>query len=192
MKRPYKLIIDPGHGGKDPGAVNKNLGLKEKDITMKVGRYLLGISLVGDYLFDPIMTRVSDLALSLKNRCVFANRVEADAFVSIHHNARLTQKPGLEIETYCNPGSIKGHNFASIVQADLMNDMAKVIKTLDRGVKQKAFYVLRKTKMPAILVELGFITDDEEARFLMEDNNLKYMALSIADSTELFLEGGGI
>lgn len=192
MKRPYKVVFDPGHGGRDPGAINKNLELKEKDLTMKVGRYLLGISLAGDYLFDPVMTRISDLALSLKNRCIFANEKKADAFVSIHHNARLTQRPGLEIETYCYPGSVKGRNFAEIVQAYLINELAEKMKVLDRGVKEKAFYVLRKTKMPAILVELGFITDDEEAKFLNKNNNLKYMALSIAGSTELFLEGGGI
>ncbi len=192
MDRPYKVMIDPGHGGRHPGAVNSRLNLLEKDINMSVCRHILGIACAGDYLFEPKMTRVSDISISLKERCLFANGVKADAFVSVHCNARFRQQPGIEIETYHYPGSMKGNNLASLIQQGLLEDVGKKGSVINRGVKQKAFYVLKHTIMPAALVELGFITDDDEALFLNEPNNQKVMAKSITDSIELFLEGGGI
>ncbi len=193
MNKPYKVMIDPGHGGdRHPGAVNTRLNLLEKHINLSVCRDILGISCAGDYLFEPKMTRVSDISISLKERCEFANGVKADAFVSVHCNARYTHRPGIEIETYHYPGSMKGNNLASLIQQGLLEDVGKIGDVVDRGVKQKAFYVLKHTIMPAALVELGFITDDDEALFLNNPKNQKVMAKAIADAIELFLEGGGI
>lgn len=193
-KRPYLVIIDPGHGGRDPGAVNKRLNIQEKDINLKVSQHIHKIvnQIPGDFLFKTQSTRYVDNSVSLQSRCDLANRTHAHAFVSIHCNAKFTPKPGVEIETYHYPGSAKGENLASWIQQGLVAAVDIKNLVIDRGIKTKKFYVLKHTIMPAALVELGFITDDEEAIFLNNPINQFLMANSIANSIEMFLEGGGI
>ncbi|MBA7513312.1 Sporulation-specific N-acetylmuramoyl-L-alanine amidase [subsurface metagenome] len=190
--RPYRLCIDPGHGGKDPGAVNKELGIQEKKINLAVALFMRGYIYTGDYLFDAYMTRHQDYFISLRDRCGKALAWETNAFLSIHTNARpMRGIPGLEIETYHYPGSKKGEEFAAIVQEALIKDVGEISKVIDRGEKEGKYYVLKHTKMPAILVELGFLSDNEEALFLSTIDNQKLMATSLCEAAELFLEGGG-
>jgi len=190
--RPYRLCIDPGHGGKDPGAVNKDLGIQEKKINLAVALLMRGYIYTGDYLFDAYMTRHQDYFVSLRDRCGKALAWETNAFLSIHTNARpMRGRPGVEIETYHYPGSKKGEEFAAIAQENLISDIAKIFKVIDRGVKAGKYYVLKHTKMPAILVELGFLSDNEEALFLSAVANQEVMARSLCEAAETFLEGGG-
>ena len=100
-------------------------------------------------------------------------------------------KPGVEIETYHCPGSKKGEEFAAIVQETLIKDVGEISGVIDRGVKGGRYYVLKHTKMPAVLVELGFLSDNEEALFLSATTNQEVMAKSLCEAAELFLEGGG-
>ena len=190
--RPYRLCIDAGHGGADPGAVNKELDIQEKRINLGVGLLMRGYAFNGDYLFDAYMTRHKDEFISLRDRCGKALSWKAHAFLSIHTNARpMKGKSGVEIETYHYPGSKKGEEFASIVQEALIKDIAEIFKVIDRGVKGGKYYVLKHTKMPAILVELGFLSDNEEALFLSGIDNQEVMAKSLCEAAEHFLEGGG-
>lgn len=192
MSRPYRLCLDPGHGGKDPGAVNKDLGIQEKKINLAVGLLMRGYIYTGDYLFDAYMTRHKDEFISLRDRCGKALSWKAHAFLSIHTNARpMRGKPGVEIETYHYPGSKKGEEFADIVQEALIKDIGEIFKVIDRGVKGGKYYVLKHTKMPAVLVELGFLSDNEEALFLSNINNQEKIAKSLCEAAEHFLEGGG-
>jgi len=191
--RPYSICIDPGHGGKDPGAVNKNLEIMEKDINLSVALKMRRECWTGDYLFSCYMIRHTDEFVSLDRRCKKADFFKVNAFLSIHTNARpMRGKPGLEIEIFHCPGSKFGKNFAGIAMEHLLSDVAEIGKVINRGVKEKAFYVLRNTSMTAILVELGFLSDPEEAIFLNKKANQKVMAKSLAESCEIFLEGGGI
>jgi len=189
--RPYRLIIDPGHGGGDSGAVNKRLGIKEKDINLSVALLMRRSCWTGDYLFRAYMTRRKDEFVSLRDRCKKAAVWKANAFMSIHTNARpMRGKPGIEIEIFHCPGSKKGREFANITLGILLGEVRKATKVISRGVKEKTFYVLKHTTMPAILVELGFISDDEEALFLNETINQKMMAKALLEPAELFFEGG--
>ena len=190
--RPYRLCIDPGHGGKDPGAVNKDLDIMEKKINLAVALLMRGYIYTGDYLFDAYMTRHQDYFVSLRDRCGKALAWETNAFLSIHTNARpMRGKPGVEIEVYHYPGSKKGEEFATIAKESLIKDVGEIFKVIDRGVKEGKYYVLKHTKMPAILVELGFLSDNEEALFLSTIDNQKVMATSLCETAETFLEGGG-
>lgn len=193
MNKPYRVMIDPGHGGKDPGAVNKKLAIKEKDITLSVALIMMRHVYSGDYLFEPYITRKGNRYVSLQGRCDLAKLYNSDAFISIHTNARHRKgKYGLEIEVFHYKTSLKGYHYANIVLGLLLNRMKDEITVINRGVKKGNYYVLRHTSMPAILVELGFLSDDEEAVFLSKKENQKIMAVELAEGTELFLEGGGI
>lgn len=189
--RRYRLVIDPGHGGTDPGAINKLFWIKEKDVTLSVAKFLEKIVRKGDFLFETKLTRTKDAYTSLGCRCKLANLWGADAFVSIHCNARpLKGKHGVEMEVYHYKNSKRGREFANIALGILLRQVGEAHEVISRGVKTKNFYVLKHTAMPAILVELGFLTDDEEALFLKCKSSQKLMAGAIAESAELFFEGG--
>ena len=190
--RPYRLCIDPGRGGKDPGAVNKDLGIQEKKINLAVGLFMRSQIYTGDYLFDAYMTRHKDEFISLRDRCGKASFWKTNAFMSIHTNARpMRGRVGLEIEVYHYPGSEKGKEFATTVKENLVRDVGALSHVIDRGVKEGKYYVLKHTKMPAILVELGFLSDNEEALFLSLIANQEKIAKSLCEAAETYLEGGG-
>jgi len=181
------IVIDPGHGGPDPGAVNNELGLREKDIALKIAKqtaeYLKGLG------YDVILTRDSDRHVSLRERCDIANYHNADIFVSIHLNgADNPNAHGFEVYHY--PDSTEGKRLAEAI-AKQMQQLSNLYGGYDwRGVKTAEFYVLKHTKMPAVLVEAGFITSDMDARWLIEDHNYTYPALFIAQGIDDYLKGG--
>ena len=189
--RPYRVMIDAGHGGRDPGAVNKELNIKEKDINLPVARFMRHYINTGDYLYSCYLTRDKDEFLSLDARCTKANTFSCSAFLSIHCNARhLPGENGIELEVFHYRDSAKGREYAGIVLDMLLKDIGREIVVTNRGVKVGGYYVLKHTTMPAILVELGFITDNEEALFLNKVKNQVMIAKALNEATELFLEGG--
>lgn len=194
--RPYRLCIDPGHGGPRPGphgwgAVNKELDIKEKHINLKVGLLMKDYIVRGDYLCDVCLTREKDEFTSLPSRCHLASSWKADGFMSIHCNSReMKGRYGLEIEVFHYPKSKKGREFANITLDMLLKNIAKTFKVINRGVKEGKYYVLKHTKMPAILVELGFLRDNEEALFLSAIDNQEKIATCLCEAAELYLEGG--
>jgi N-acetylmuramoyl-L-alanine amidase len=151
-----RIVIDAGHGGKDPGASYG--GLREKDVNLAVVQQMhLELSIIG---FDVILTRGTDLTLTLAERCAIANKSGAMAFLSIHCNADpdpdlpgMPEARGEEIWVYQMPG----------LSYDLAFDIGESFKyhfPLEpwRGIKiSQGLYVLRHTRMPAALVEIGFI-----------------------------------
>ena len=210
-KKPPKanvLIVDPGHGGRLPGAISKCGRWREKDINLGVGRYLT--RKVSDRSFKEKLnlitfsTRSMDNHSSLSDRCMFANEsVRAygppkSVFVSIHTNARpLRGRHGVEFETYYHKGSVEGWKLASRILEELLKLHTLDIPIIDRGVKvgermgkdktMKPFYVLRHTSMTAVLVELGFISDEEEAVILSQPENQERMAKAILDGVVKYL-----
>lgn len=177
-----KIVIDPGHGGRDPGAVGPT-GVQEKVVTLAVARKLEEI-LCRNFLVK--MTRENDGTVSLTRRCDIANSWRADIFVSIHCNA-FRKRTAKGTETYCYPGSIKGRELAIAVQKELV----KTLKLPDRGVKEARFFVLRKTVMPAILVELGFISNLKEESLLENPAFQEKAALAIANGIYFYKLKGG-
>lgn len=169
------VCLDAGHGGKDPGAVNNNLKLKESTITLNVVQKISG--LLKKKGINVILTRSKDEYVTLAARCLVANRNKADIFVSVHCNSAANNR-AVGIETYCYKVGGKGEQLAKLIQNNLIN----ATKTLNRGVKTANFYVLRNTVMPAVLTEIGFISNDDEARKLNDNNYQSQIAQAIAEA----------
>ncbi|MEX0812875.1 MAG: N-acetylmuramoyl-L-alanine amidase [Chitinophagales bacterium] len=212
-----KIVIDAGHGGKDPGALGGHS--REKDITLavslKLGEY------IKEYLPDVevLYTRDKDVFVPLVERGNFANKHKADFFISVHINSfpKPTVK-GSEVyvlglhkteenlnvakrenavilmeedyeENYggFDPNKPESHILLSMFQNAYMEQSIKYAQMLEaefktrakrptRGVKQAGFVVLNQTTMPSVLVELGFLTNQEEERYLLSENGQSYMA----------------
>ena len=147
-----KICIDPGHGGYDPGAVNHNVGVTEKALSLKIAALLGGELASRGY--DVFFTRELDTFIPLGFRTKIANNEKADLFISIHLNA-AADPAAQGIETWYYEGSRESERLAAIVQRELKDQfLAK-----NRGIKStRGFYVLKHTAMPAILVETGFMT----------------------------------
>ena len=166
------VVIDPGHGGKDSGAVGPS-GLQEKNVVLKVSL------LLGDILekngVTVLYTRTSDTFVELSTRASMANKVNADFFISIHANS-ATSRDAQGIETYVYVKDGKTDKLASEVQSALV----QANKLLDRGVKIGNLAVLRETTMPAILIELAFISNPTEEALLNQTTFLDQTANAIA------------
>ncbi|MEM6251507.1 MAG: DUF3747 domain-containing protein [Cyanobacteria bacterium P01_D01_bin.156] len=150
------VMIDPGHGGRDPGAVGN--GLQEKEINLFISRRVR--STLEQRGYRVAMTRNSDVEVDLQPRVDIAERANATVFVSIHANAISLSRPEVNgLETYYFS---TGRSLAQSIQSRVLRST----NLRDRGVRQARFYVLRNTSMPAVLVETGFITGREDsARF---------------------------
>lgn len=166
-----KIIIDCGHGGKDPGAIG--IDIIEKDYVIEIGRLLKNE--LSQYNCDVLMTRTDDTFLTLDDRTTLSNKNNCDLFISIHCNSFINENAnGFESFSY------NGNE----IQKKIHKDIVKNIKIKDRGIKiNKAFYVLRKTKCKAVLLELGFITNKEDSKILNNSKNLfaHTIAKSIVD-----------
>jgi N-acetylmuramoyl-L-alanine amidase len=148
------VVIDPGHGGRDPGAVGIG-GLQEKDVVLNISQQVS--SLLEQQGLQTLMTRQSDFELDLEPRVAAAERANADAFVSIHANALSMSRPDVNgVETFYYS---TGRSLAQSIQTNLVAETGM----RDRGIKQARFYVLTQTSMPSALVEVGFVTGSEDA-----------------------------
>lgn len=165
------------------GAVNGNLYEKEAalQMVMKLGRAL---ALAG---VEVIYTRTADVDMELRPRTNLANAANADYFISIHLNG-ATAKQAQGVETYAYSATGSHYKLAQAVQQELI----KATGAVDRGVKTANFFVLRETKMPAILIETGFISNDAEAQALFSDGYQQIITNAIfkAVSNHLGLEQG--
>ena len=164
------ICIDPGHGGKDPGAVGKR-GTQEKDINLAIA-FKLGNHLK-DLGHSVIYTRTNDIWLSLMDRVNISNKNNCNLLISVHCNSTTG---GEGIESYNCPGSAKGKEYAIKVQAELI----KATGLKDRGVKEAKFTVIYATKAPAILVESAFIDNPKEELLLMSEEYRDKVAKAIA------------
>jgi N-acetylmuramoyl-L-alanine amidase len=153
------IIIDPGHGGRDPGACAS--GLQEKELNLQIGLALKNL-LPQDGL-EAGLTREDDTFIGLNHRCELANNSNADLFLSVHLNAAGDDKAqGMEVFHF--PASERGEKLAFAVYRELLSLGRK-----GRGVRAANYFVLKHARMPACLVECGFITNADEAEWL-EDN----------------------
>ncbi|MGL5893968.1 MAG: N-acetylmuramoyl-L-alanine amidase family protein [Bacteroidales bacterium] len=216
----FKVVIDPGHGGKDPGAVGK-VG-REKSINLAVALKLGKLIKSKHEDTEVLYTRSTDKFVELSERANIANRSKANLFISIHTNAtKTTSVKGTETFTLglkssdqnlevaklensailleddyqvryegFDPKSSESYIMFELMQDNYMSqsiEMASFIqdqfkstaKRGDRGVRQAPFLVLRNTGMPSVLVELGFITNAEEERYLLSESGQNNLAQSI-------------
>ncbi|HAG42568.1 MAG TPA: hypothetical protein DCL31_03285, partial [Clostridium sp.] len=151
----YKVFIDPGHGGSDPGAIGLNK-LTEKEVTLAVGMKVK--SKLEAQGIKVQISRTTDVFVDLSPRAQIANIFGADAFVSIHNNS-FGDRSVSGTETYVYTGTGERINeskkLAGLVQNNLLNNLG----SKNRGVKSADFAVVRQTYMPAILAELEFISN---------------------------------
>ena len=167
------IVIDPGHGGPtDLGGVGFD-GLREKDIVLPISLEVAQI--LEQNNIQVIMTRKTDRDLDLPPRSELANRVGADLFVSIHANAISMSRPDVNgLETFY-------YQSGQVLARYIQNSMLEAFPTMkNRGVKRARFYVLRHTKMPAALVEVGFVTGNYDSRILANPGQRSRMAQAIA------------
>lgn len=218
--KPFTVIIDPGHGGKDPGAVYKQI--REKDIVLGIGLKL------GNYIREHlpdvkiIYTRDRDVFVPLHERAEIANKNKADLFVSLHanycgtpsitgtetfvlglhrtqENLEVAKKENAVIlmeddysTTYqgFDPNSSESYIMFEMVQdehlfqsinlaAEIQSQFKNRAGRRDRGVKQAGFLVLRRTSMPSVLVEAGFLSNSYEANYMNSDDGQAYLASAI-------------
>jgi N-acetylmuramoyl-L-alanine amidase len=166
-----RVIIDPGHGGEDSGAVGID-GLREKDIILPIALDVEEI--LRKQNIDVVMTRDTDVFISLEGRTDLANRVKADLFVSIHANSINLSRPDVNgLETYYYDS---GRRLAELVHWSILNG----VDIDDRSIRRARFYVLRHSTMPAVLVEVGFVTGEVDADNLEDPNHRRLMAEAIA------------
>lgn len=214
------VVIDPGHGGKDPGAVGKVS--QEKNITLalalKVGKY------INDKFPDikVVYTRSTDVFVELHQRANIANKNNADLFISIHVNANTNRKAvgtdswvmgldkdekNLEVAKMENkvilvednyiakyegldPNASESYIIFNLIQnvhkeqslqmaALVQKEFKERVGRIDRGVNPAPFLVLWKTTMPSILIETGFISNEDEEKFLSSEQGQDYMASAI-------------
>ncbi len=228
----FKVVLDPGHGGKDPGAAYGNFVEKRivLDVALKVGE-LLKV----DKDIKVIFTRKSDVFVEVAERTKIANREKADVFVSIHVNA-AKNTTAYGAETYimgiskneANLDVAKRENAVitlednyekhyegydpnrpeSLIGLTLMQeqfikqsiDLASKIQTHfktdvernDRGVRQGPFWVLHSALMPSILIELGFISNKEEAEDLNSEEGKNELAKAIARAIREYKKSNSI
>jgi N-acetylmuramoyl-L-alanine amidase len=169
------IMLDPGHGGKDIGGHGN--GVKEKDFTLQIARKLRNRLRARGYMV--LMTRSYDSTLTLKQRTTLSKRLKPDIFISIHANIAGT-KSVKGIETFClapvdtasthagKPSSKveTGNKFDknnSALAYEVQRGLLRHSKASDRGVKHARFYVLKNASSPAILIELGFLSNHAEA-----------------------------
>lgn len=215
----FTVVIDAGHGGKDPGALGKRG--REKDINLLVAKEFG--RLVRENMNDVkvVFTRDDDVFVPLQDRSAIANRANGDLFVSIHVNASKTTA-ACGAETYTIGLAKSDANFEvakrensvilledgykeryqgfdprspesyimfefmqskfsdqSIEMAAYIQDEFIELKRYNRGVRQENFWVLHQTKMPSVLIELGFISNPDEEKYLLSDNGNRELANAI-------------
>ncbi|WP_462405932.1 SH3 domain-containing protein [Gracilibacillus sp. Marseille-QA3620] len=169
------IVIDAGHGGTDPGAVGSVLRTKEKNITLSTANQLA--ALLRNAGATVIMTRSSDVYITLDNRAAISNRNKADAFISIHYNAASTSNAkGIETYYYLN----------SRLASSLQGEMVKTTGLLNRGVKYAKYRVLSINTQPAALVELGFLTNAAEEKKISQASYHKKAAQGILNGLNVF------
>lgn len=166
-----RVIIDPGHGGDDPGTIGIG-GFQEKDVVLPISLDVAEI--LRKQEIDVIMTRDTDNFISLQGRTDMANDIDADLFVSIHANAINLSRPDVNgLETYYYKS---GRRLAEVIHWNILNG----VEIDNRGIRRARFYVLRHSTMPAVLVEVGFLTGAVDSSRLKDPDHRRRMAEAIA------------
>ena len=167
-----RIVIDAGHGGKDPGAVGN--GLYEKVVALSIANKVK--ELLKEEGFEVLMTREADMFVTLEDRALMSNDWSADLFVSIHANG-YADAAASGVETFYYQGSSKGKQVAKSIQEQLVLSTGNK----NRGVFSADFYVLKYTSMPSVLVETGFVSNEKDASLLKTEDYQGKAAKAIVD-----------
>lgn len=227
----FTVVIDAGHGGKDPGAISANKKIYEKNVTLAVA-LMVGKSIEENHPEVKVLyTRKTDKFVGLNDRARMANKANADLFISIHTNA-AKNRSARGAETYTlgieeerternleiakrengvilleenhekqyanfNPNSPESYIIFEFIQSEYVKESIHIAQYVqenltsdanrhDRGVRQAGFLVLNATSMPSILVELGYISNAEEAKYLASNSGQKKMSQCISKAFDKY------
>lgn len=176
------IVIDPGHGGKDPGAIGKN-DVQEKEVVLNIAKAILELN---ENLKSPLeiyLTRYNDTLISLSDRSKLPKVLKADVFVSLHCNHSDNPK-ARGVEVYVGTQQTKYSNNATWLTFNLQANLNKKMGFESRGVKFANFQVLRETIdfMPSMLLELGFLGNGDESEYFLKPESIRALALVLWES----------
>ena len=197
---PKKIVIDPGHGGKDSGAISKKQ-LYEKSVTLNISLYLK--LFLEKYGFEVYLTRYDDRYVSLQSRINFTTKIKADLFVSIHADSAvasangvgtfITTSEGLDSSNHYgkkdDKSSVINNRFDpanAILGFSLHSNLLKTSKRKDRGLRRARFSVIKNAPCPAALVECGFLSNISEEALLRDKKYLQNVAYGITNGIRAY------
>ena len=186
-----KIVIDAGHGGKDFGAASKTTPVALEK-TLNLNTALMLNTYLQKMGYQTILTRGADFFVPLDLRAAIANSNDAVLFVSVHYNsAPNARAEGVEVYYYDSKDNKKRTEESKILANTVLLQILDATKSKSRGIKHGNFAVIRETSMPAILIEGGFITNENEVLRMRSNAYLKTLAESIAIGIDDFLKGSG-
>ena len=176
-----KIVLDAGHGGTDYGAIRE--GINEKDITLDITQRIDAILRSKGY--KTALVRSNDTFVSLEDRVAFSENEEPEIFVSIHVNSAVSTDPnGIETHWY--------HDYSKNLAEVIHKNMTKQLPSSnDRGLFKSKFYVINHTTVPAVLCEIGFLSNEKERNELLTDNRRQKTAKAIAEGIIEYLKAVG-
>jgi N-acetylmuramoyl-L-alanine amidase len=189
-KPPFRrklIVIDAGHGGEDLGTQSSTKPLyNEKHLNLATAKMLDGF--LRQMGYATVLTRSNDTFITLEKRADIANKLKCDLFIIVHYNSAPAKKAeGIEVFFYRDDKdkerAMHSKNAAQLV----LNKIIENTEAKSRGVKHGDLSVIRNTKMPAILVEGGFLTNEEEMQRLKDPRYLKRIAWGIAQGVQMYL-----
>ena len=199
----YHIVLDAGHGGRDPGSQNRRAGLQEKILVLDISKRLGSILRKRGYRVT--YTRSADHFLELSERARLANQSKADLFLSIHLNgAESSAVRGSETYVFTPLGQPSTRNarvrssdrkrhpanrnnvWSTLAGYYVQRELVKSLNTADRGLKRARFGVLRPLNCPGLLIEAGFVTNSGEARKLKRAVYRQRIAQAIADGVFVY------
>ena len=174
------VVVDAGHGGTDPGAMypanSQKPEIREKDVTLAIALRVRDI--LEDYGVKVIMTRTKDTYPTLQERVEIANNSNADLFVAIHCNAMENKEEIDGAQVYYHASSEFGKKFATIVYNNIIEYTGMTKRSIQDG---STLYVIKNTKMPAILTEGGFVSNEKDREYLLSEEGRDALARAIAE-----------
>ncbi|MEL7431806.1 MAG: N-acetylmuramoyl-L-alanine amidase [Chlamydiota bacterium] len=181
------IIIDPGHGGKNIGARQSQPYCEEKKICLITA--LLAKKHLQKLGYHVVLTRKSDVFVSLEKRVAIAKQSKGDLFVSVHYNASKNKRAkGIEIFYYPSKRSKKKTNKSKKLAEYVLLSVIKKTKAPSRGVKKGNFHVIRNTTMPAVLLEGGFISNVQERKKLRSKAYINKIAKALAEGIHRYVK----
>lgn len=174
----FRIVIDAGHGEKDPGAIGAS-GAFEKDFNLSLAQKVYQL-IDQEPLFEARLTRENDQFIKLKDRAAIANDWNADVLISIHGNTFEDPTVSGTETIYYNPESVP-------LAQKLQEEVAAALNIRDRGVRMEEFVILTSARVPAVIVEVGYLTNPQEEDMLLSSDGQDRAANAIFEGLKKYL-----
>jgi len=172
------IVIDPGHGGKDKGTTSIH-GVYEKDLTIKTAERLA--NKLRSSGAKVILTRDSDEFISLEERTYIAARNQADIFISLHYDS-------IEDRSVHGHTTYYYHNYEKKLSESINEQLGKQLSLKNRGTRHGNYFVIRENQVPSMLLELGYLSNDNEAAYIQTDSYQEQVTNAIVDGLKNYFK----